>query len=119
MKLVVIGFGQCGGRIADEFARLNRRARGQRGIDIVGGAFAVNTDVADLSGLTSIKPDYQHRILIGGRKTGGHGVGKINELGAEIARDDGDKVIDTIRADKRFPEVDAFLLIAGAAGGTG
>ena len=119
MKLVVVGFGQCGGRIADEFARLNRRARGQRGIDIIGGAFAVNTDVADLSGLTSIKPDYQHRILIGGRKTGGHGVGKINELGAEIARDDGDKVIDTIRTDKRFPEVDAFLLIAGAAGGTG
>ena len=119
MKLVVVGFGQCGGRIADEFARLNRRARGQRGIDIIGGAFAVNTDVADLSGLTSIKPDYQHRILIGGRKTGGHGVGKINELGAEIARDDGDKVIDTIRADKRFTEVDAFLLIAGAAGGTG
>jgi len=119
MKLVVVGFGQCGGRIADEFARLNRKARGQRGIDIVSGAFAVNTDVADLSGLTSIKPDYQHRILIGGRKTGGHGVGKINELGAEIAREDGDKVIDNIRADKRFPEADAFLLIAGAAGGTG
>ncbi len=119
MKLVVIGFGQCGGRIADEFARLNRRARGQRGIDIIGGAFAVNTDVADLSGLTSIQPDYRHRIIIGGRKTGGHGVGKINELGAEIARDDGDKVIDTIRADKRFPEADAFLLVAGAAGGTG
>ena len=119
MKLVVVGFGQCGGRIADEFARLNRKARGQRGIDIVSGVFAVNTDVADLSGLTSIKPDYQHRILIGGRKTGGHGVGKINELGAEIAREDGDKVIDTIRADKRFAEADAFFLIAGAAGGTG
>jgi len=119
MKLIVVGFGQCGGRIADEFARLNRKARGQRGIDIVSGVFAVNTDVADLSGLTSIKPDYQHRILIGGRKTGGHGVGKINELGAEIAREDGDKVIDNIRADKRFAEADAFLLIAGAAGGTG
>ncbi len=119
MKLIVVGFGQCGGRIADEFARLNRKARGQRGIDIVSGVFAVNTDVADLSGLTSIKPDYQHRILIGGRKTGGHGVGKINELGAEVAREDGDKVIDNIRADKRFAEADAFLLIAGAAGGTG
>ena len=119
MKLIVVGFGQCGGRIADEFARLNRKARGQRGIDIVSGVFAVNTDVADLSGLTSIKPDYQHRILIGGRKTGGHGVGKINELGAEIAREDGDKVIDTVRTDKRFAEADAFMLIAGAAGGTG
>jgi len=119
MKLVVVGFGQCGGRIADEFARLNRRAHAQRGIDIIAGAFAVNTDVADLSGLTGIRPDYQHRILIGGRKTGGHGVGKINELGAEIAKEDGDKIIETIRASKRFSEADAFLLVAGAAGGTG
>ena len=119
MKLVVIGFGQCGSRIADEFARLNKRARGTRRIEIVTGAFAVNTDVADLSGLSHIKPDYQHRILIGGRKTGGHGVGKINELGAEIAREDADKVIDAIRTAPRFFESDAFLLIAGAAGGTG
>ncbi|MFC2035589.1 tubulin/FtsZ family protein [Chloroflexota bacterium] len=119
MKLVVIGLGQCGGRIADEFARLNRKASRQRGIEIVTGVFAVNTDGADLSGLTSIKSDYQHRILIGGRKTGGHGVGKINELGAEVAREDADKVIDAIRATKRFYETDAFLLIAGAAGGTG
>ena len=119
MKLIVVGFGQCGGRIADEFARLNRRAHVQRGINIVTAAFAVNTDVADLSGLTGIRPDYQHRILIGGRKTGGHGVGKINELGAEIAKEDGDKVIETIRTSKRFVEADAFLLVASAAGGTG
>ncbi len=119
MKLVVIGFGQCGGRIADEFLRLNRRARAHRGIEITPGVFAVNTDAADLSGLQSIKADYQHRILIGGRKTGGHGVGKINELGAEITREDVDKVVDAIRSTRRFYEADAFLLIAGAAGGTG
>lgn len=119
MKLLVIGLGQCGGRIADEFARLNKKAQVQRGIEIVTGAFAVNTDIADLSGLHRIRPDYNHRILIGGRKTGGHGVGKINELGAEIAKEDADKVIDTIRANRQFPETDAFLLIAGAAGGTG
>jgi len=119
MKLVVIGFGQCGGRVADEFARLNRRARSHRGIEIVTGAFAVNTDAADLSGLHNIRSDYQHRILIGGRKTSGHGVGKINELGAEVAREDADKVIDAIRTARRFFETDAFLLIAGAAGGTG
>ncbi len=119
MKLVVIGLGQCGGRVADEFARLNKRARAHRGIEIITGAFAVNTDSADLSGLRTIKSDYQHRILIGGRKTSGHGVGKINELGAEIAREDADKVVDAIRSTKRFFETDAFLLIAGAAGGTG
>jgi cell division GTPase FtsZ len=119
MKLLVIGFGQCGCRIADEFAKLNRRARAQRGIEITPGVFAVNTDAADLSGLHYIQSDYQHRILIGGRKTGGHGVGKINELGAEIAREDGDKVVDAIRTARRFFESDAFLLIAGTAGGTG
>ncbi|MFC2056917.1 tubulin/FtsZ family protein [Chloroflexota bacterium] len=119
MKIVVIGLGQCGGRIADEFSKLNKRARSQRGIEIVVGTFAVNSDAADLSGLTSIKRDYQHRILIGGRKTGGHGVGKVNEMGAEIAKDDADKVIDAIRTTRHFYETDAFLLIASSGGGTG
>ena len=119
MKLVVVGFGQCGGRIADEFARLNKKARSHRGIEIVTGCYAVNTDAADLSGIQNIRKDYQHRILIGSRKTGGHGVGKINELGAEIAREDADKVIDAVRQTKRFFETDAFLFIASAAGGTG
>jgi len=116
---VVIGFGQCGGRIADQFARLNKRARSHRGTEITTGVFAVNTDAADLSGLSFIRSDYRHRILIGGRKTGGHGVGKINEIGAEVAKLDGDKVIDAIRGTKRFYESDAFLLIASAGGGTG
>ncbi len=119
MKLVVIGFGQCGGRVADEFARLNKRARSYRGIEIVTGAFAVNSDSADLSGLQVITPDYKHRILIGGRRTGGHGVGKINELGAEIAKEDSDKIVDAIRVIPRFLESDAFLLVASGAGGTG
>jgi len=119
MKLIVVGFGQCGSKIADEFCRLNDRARFHRGIEITPGVFAVNTDVADLSSLSSIKSDYRHRILIGNRKTGSHGVGKINELGAEIARQDADKVIDAVRAAERFYEADAFLLVAGAAGGTG
>jgi tubulin-like protein CetZ len=119
VKLLVIGLGQCGGRIADEFARIGLQARSERGIDIITGAFAVNTDVADLSGLVHIKPDYQHRILIGAKKTGGHGVGKINELAAEIAREDSDNIAQSIRAIELFQDTDAFLLCAGAAGGTG
>ena len=119
MKLLVIGCGQCGGRIADEFAHLNRKARGQRGIDIITNTLAVNTDVADLTGLSFIKPDYQHRILIGGQKTGGHGVGKINELGAEIVSEESDKILEAIKTTRHLHETDAFLLIASAAGGTG
>ncbi len=119
MKLLVIGCGQCGGRIADTFGMLNRKAQVQRGMNIFTNILAVNTDIADLSGLYHIKSDYQHRILIGDQKTGGHGVGKINELGAEIASEDGDKVLESVRATPKLSEVDAFLLVAGAAGGTG
>ena len=46
MKLVVVGLGQCGGRIADEFARMNNKAKSRRGMTIVTGCFAVNTDAA-------------------------------------------------------------------------
>jgi cell division GTPase FtsZ len=119
MKLVVIGFGQCGGRITDEFARLNKKARGQRGIEIITAAYAVDTDVADLSELHTIKAHHEHRILVGGEKMRGYGAAKLSELGAEIAREDGDKVLDAIRSSKRFFEADAFLLLAGAAGGIG
>lgn len=119
MKLIVVGLGQCGGRIADEFARMNKRAIAERRVLIITGAYAVNTDEADLTGLRTIRTDYQHRILLGGRKTGGHGVGKINELGAQIAREDTDKIVDAIRVTERIYETDAFLIVGATAGGTG
>ena len=119
MRLLVIGLGQCGSRVADQFVRLNKRAQAQWGINIVTGTFAVNTDQTDLTGLTHIGSDFMHRILIGGRKTWGHGVGKINEMGAELAREDGDKVVDAVRTSSNFYQTHAFMLIAGAAGGTG
>ncbi len=119
MKLTVIGLGQCGCRIADHFSRLNLKAYAERKATIVPAIVAVNTDQADLTGLQFIKKDYLHRILLGLRQTLGHGVGKINELGAQLAREDGDKVMDAIKAEPRFYETHAFLLIAGAAGGTG
>ncbi len=119
MKILVIGCGQCGGRIADQFARLNIRAQKRRGLQIITDCFAVNTDMTDLSGLYTIKRDSHHRIVIGSQRTSGHGVGKINELGAEIAQEESDKVIDAIRRVERFSETDAFLVTASAAGGTG
>jgi cell division GTPase FtsZ len=72
-----------------------------------------------MASVQSIKADYQHRILIGAGKTRGHGVAKINELGAEIAREDADKILDALRAARNLFEVDAFLLISATAGGTG
>ncbi|MFO7996721.1 MAG: tubulin/FtsZ family protein [Dehalococcoidia bacterium] len=119
MKLTVIGLGQCGSRIADHFARLNYKARTQRKATIAPSVIAVNTDQADLTGLRYIKDDFQHRVLLGLRQTLGHGVGKINELGAQLAKEDSDKVLDAVKASPQFYETHAFLIIAGAAGGTG
>ena len=119
MKLTVIGFGRCGGQIADVFVQLNRRARHKRGIDIVLDAFAVNSAENDLSDIRNIKSDYNHRILMGGTKTRGHGAAKLSELGAQIAKDDSDKVVAALRSSKRFDESDAILMIAATGGGTG
>jgi len=119
MKLTVIGLGQCGSRIADEFARLNIKARAQRKATIAPVVIAANTDQTDLTGLKYIKNDYKHRVLLGLRKTLGHGVGKINELGALLAKEDGDKVLDAVKDSPKFYETHGFLLMAGAAGGTG
>lgn len=119
MKLIVIGLGQCGGRIADEFTRMGKRAMEMRNIEIIVDSFAVNTDTADMATIQTIKPDYQHRILIGAGKTRGHGVAKLNELGAEIAREDADKILDALRAAKSLYEADAFMVISSTAGGTG
>lgn len=119
MKLVVIGLGQCGGRLADEFARLNLRARQTRGMDILVDAFAVNSDTTDLTGITTIKADHHHRILIGAETTRGHGVAKMSDVGADIALKDGDKVLDTLRRNPNLFECDAFLLVTSTGGGTG
>ncbi len=119
MKITVIGVGQCGSQIADQFARLNRRARSQRGLTIVPDAFAVNTGIAELERVQHIPSDYRHRILIGGGRTRGHGAAKIGETGAQVAREDRDKVITAVRETKRFHEADAILVVAATGGGTG
>jgi cell division GTPase FtsZ len=119
MKLTVVGFGRGGSRIADEFARWNKKARRSRGLDIVTDTFAVDTDVENLAALGDIGFDYRHRVLIGGGKTGGHGLDKISELGAELAWEAREDIVDAIRANKQLFESDAFLLVAATAGGTG
>lgn len=119
MKLAVVGLGHCGTRIADEFARVNQQARSSHGVEIVTSAIAVDTDIADMESLSYIRSHYQTRIIIGGRKAGGHGVGKINEKGAEIAKEDGDKIISAMRGIEEIFHADAFMLTASTGGGTG
>jgi cell division GTPase FtsZ len=119
MKLMIIGLGGCGNRIADEFARLGNRAQRERGARVITDAFAVDTDASAMGGLQFIKSHKDQRIVIGEARTKNHGTGGLAELGAQVFKDDGYKIVDALRKAKRFPETDAFLLIAGAAGGTG
>lgn len=113
---MAIGLGQGGGRIADELVRLDERARKSRGLNILTDAFAIDTDASSLKGLTSIKPD--NRVVLGEAKTRGYGVGKDSSLGAQIAAEEGFKIVDSVRQTKRFAETDFFLLTGGIGGGT-
>jgi cell division GTPase FtsZ len=119
VKILVIGLGQCGGRIADEFAHINARARRQRGLEIITGTYAVSTNATELAALAYVRADYRHRILIGAEQVMGQGVGGVNELGAQIALKHADQITEGIREAKEFFESDAICVVGGAAGGTG
>ncbi|MFC6954020.1 tubulin/FtsZ family protein [Halorubellus litoreus] len=112
MKLAIIGFGQAGGKVLDEFIAFDRQTKGS----VVRGAIAVNTAKADLRGLEHVPED--RRVLVGQTRVKGHGVGADNELGAEIAEEDMGEIQSAID-DIPTHEVDAFLVVAGLGGGTG
>ena len=119
MKLFVIGCGRCGGRVADRFAEIGRTARSDRRLDIVLGTLAVATTSVELNNLAFVADDLSRGVVIGAERTGGRGVGRENELAAEIAREEGDRVLRAVADSPRSLDADAFLLIAAAAGGTG
>ncbi|WP_222919003.1 tubulin/FtsZ family protein [Natrinema sp. SYSU A 869] len=112
MKLALIGFGQAGGKVVDEFLAFDDAIDG----GFVESAVAVNSATTDLKGLEHVSEE--NRILIGQARVKGHGVGADNELGAEIAEANIDELQGTI---DRIPvhEIDAFLVVAGMGGGTG
>ena len=129
MKLVVVGTGQGGSNIADEFVVLgkwvwkNRRIRiftGGEQDPISKGVFAINLGAGDLYGLKHIPQSEDHTILLGTTdEFRGRGAGKVNANGAEQARRDAKKIVATIREHGDVPTADAILVIATTGGGTG
>ncbi len=129
MKLVVVGTGQGGSNIADEFVALgqwvwnNRRVRiftGTESDPIAKGVFAVNLGAGDLYGLEHIPQTDDHTILLGTTdEFRGRGAGKVNADGAEQARRDSRKIVSTIRDHGDVYSADAIMVIATTAGGTG
>jgi len=112
MKFFIIGFGQAGGKILDLFIE-NEKMRGSN-IEIK--SLAINTARTDLMGLKHVPTD--SRILIGQTTVKGHGVGTDNKLGAKVAQEEIETILNAID-EKGTHEIDAFLIIAGLGGGTG
>ena len=129
MKLVIVGAGQGGSNIADEFVAMgkwvwkNRRIRIFTGEDedpLSKGVFAVNLGAGDLYGLNHIPQTDDHTILLGTTdEFRGRGAGKVNADGAEQARRGAHKIVSTIRDNGDVPSADAMMVIATTAGGTG
>ena len=129
MKFVVVGAGQGGSNIADEFAAMgewvwkNRRVRiftGSEGDPINTGVFAMNLGAGDLYGLNHIPQTDDHTILMGTTdEFRGRGAGKVNADGAEQARRNARKITSTIRDHGDVFRADAIMVIATTAGGTG
>lgn len=129
MKLVIVGAGQGGSNIADEFVAMgkwvwkNRHIRIFTGSDedpLSKGVFAVNLGAGDLYGLNHIPQTDDHTILLGTTdEFRGRGAGKVNADGAEQAKRGGHKIISTIRDNGDVPSADAMMVIATTAGGTG
>ncbi len=117
MKTMVIGLGQCGGRLADEFVRLDLRARDFRGANVITRTIAADTEAASMQGLSPRRPA-NLKILIGESKTRGHGVAKQRELAARIMAEESFKLTNEIKDSDRLDETDAFMLVGGTAGGT-
>ncbi|RMF90681.1 MAG: cell division protein [Methanobacteriota archaeon] len=112
MKTLVIGLGQAGGKIADTFLADDRKSPVPHTFE----AIAVNSALSDLTGLANIPEE--DRILIGETVVKGHGVGADNRLGAEIAEDEADAILNRV-SKIGVAEFDAFLLVAALGGGTG
>ncbi|WP_254861456.1 tubulin/FtsZ family protein [Halovivax gelatinilyticus] len=112
MKLALIGFGQAGGKIVDEFLAFDEEI----GAGIVESALAVNTATVDLQGLDYVPAE--DRVLVGQSRVRGHGVGADNELGAEITAADVDEIQSAIDEIPVY-DLDGFLIVAGLGGGTG
>jgi cell division GTPase FtsZ len=121
VKISVIGIGQCGCNIADQFWNINNYSKSffGRGIEIIVDAFAVNTDETDLTGIRHIPRDKSHRIVVGTARTYGHGVGKINVDGARIMKEAYPVIVDAVLSSRKYHEGDATVVVASGAGGTG
>ncbi|NOZ77386.1 MAG: cell division protein [Euryarchaeota archaeon] len=112
MKVLTIGLGQAGSKVADLFLMEDRKSHAPHTFECL----AVNTAISDLMGLQYIPQE--DRILLGETEVKGHGVGADNKKGAKIAEEEVEIILNRI-SHMNVSKMDAFLVIAGLGGGTG
>lgn len=111
MKLLVIGIGDCGSRLAGEFSELNRKAKSELHVQIIANAYAINNDQPGLAQLRSAFHELQaifvNRTL--------EGTTIAAKAGADLMREEGSRILLGVKpAD--FYNTDAVLLVAGSGG---
>src|SRR4030042_4078502 len=112
MRLLVIGVGDCGCRLAGCFSDLNRKARSERRVQIVTGAYAVNNDRDEL--LSQAKNEFKElQTIFVNHKFSADNTSAV--AGAEMMRIEGGRVLTAIRAND-FYDTDAIMFITGTAG---
>ncbi|MEK6978180.1 MAG: tubulin/FtsZ family protein [Candidatus Hydrothermarchaeota archaeon] len=112
MKVLMLGLGQAGSKIADLFLADDRKSHVPHTFE----AIAINTATSDLMGLQYIPQE--DRILLGETIVKGHGVGADNRKAAEIAEEESEIVLNRV---SKFDtsNIDAFIVAGGRGGGTG
>lgn len=112
MQLALIGVGRVGGTIVDSLTAYDRLLDD----GFVAGSVVVDTASADVASLRAVPR--ANRIVVGSAYPCREGVDGDNELGASIAAEDIDVVLGGVDC---LPShrVDAFLVVASLAGGTG
>lgn len=112
MKVLMLGLGQAGSKIADLFLADDRKSHVPHTFE----AIAINTATSDLMGLQHIPQE--DRILLGETIVKGHGVGADNRKAAEIAEEESEIILNRV---SKFDtsNIDAFIVAGGLGGGTG
>jgi cell division GTPase FtsZ len=110
LKLLVIGVGDCGSRISSCFSNLNKKAKADRRVQIITGAYAVNNNRDELLSMRNDARDLQTVFINHMFRDGQSAV-----EGADMMRIEGGRVITAIRPND-FYDTDAILMITGTAG---
>jgi cell division GTPase FtsZ len=112
MKLLVIGLGDGGCRLAGCFSELNKKARSERRLQIINGAYGVNNDRDEL--LSQAKSEFREMQTI----FVNHKFSDVDTsalAGAEMMRLEGNRVLTAIKPND-FYDTDAIVFVTGTAG---